>query len=163
MLWLEPHCLTPEVPQTSSKAVSGINILYLLTGPIGCTRCWIRSRPRFTSAGAVIQTVTLLQDWIANQLQPPAAGNMAHFITTVLGTDKITESVWSSFLWITLTLQRRLVKETCRISSSEESKQWRWHNTTSTKSRRKMTSDCSDKLKLLKHYCHWQTTHNLTS
>ena len=33
-LWLEPYCSTPEVHQTSSKAGSGINILYLLTGPI---------------------------------------------------------------------------------------------------------------------------------
>ena len=34
-LWLEPYCSTPEVHQTSSKAGSGINILYLLTGAIG--------------------------------------------------------------------------------------------------------------------------------
>jgi len=37
LLWLEPYCSTPEVQQTSSKAGSGINILYLLTGPIGPT------------------------------------------------------------------------------------------------------------------------------
>jgi len=34
LLWLEPYCSTPEVHQTSSKAGSWINILYLLTGPI---------------------------------------------------------------------------------------------------------------------------------
>jgi len=34
LLWLEPYCSTPEVHKTSSKAGSGINILYLLTGPI---------------------------------------------------------------------------------------------------------------------------------
>jgi len=34
LLWLELYCSTPEVHQISSKAGSGINILYLLTGPI---------------------------------------------------------------------------------------------------------------------------------
>ena len=37
LLWLEPYCSTPEVHQISSKAGSGINILYLLTGPISRT------------------------------------------------------------------------------------------------------------------------------
>ena len=34
LLWLEPYCSTTEVHQISSKAGSGINILYLLPGPI---------------------------------------------------------------------------------------------------------------------------------
>ena len=34
MIRLEPYCSTPEVHQISSKARSGINILYLLTGPM---------------------------------------------------------------------------------------------------------------------------------
>ena len=43
LLWLEPYCSTPEVHQTSSKAGSGINILYLLTGPIALPPVLTRS------------------------------------------------------------------------------------------------------------------------
>jgi len=39
MLWLEPYCSIPEVHQTSSKAGSGINILYLLSGPMASSKC----------------------------------------------------------------------------------------------------------------------------
>jgi len=51
LLWLEPYCSTREVHQTSSKAGSGINILYLLTGPIRL-RLWQCGRGRRRSRSA---------------------------------------------------------------------------------------------------------------
>ena len=48
LLWLEPYCSTLEVHQISSKAGSGINILYLLTSSIDHTKLLkvIHKRPK---------------------------------------------------------------------------------------------------------------------
>ena len=45
LLSLEPYCSTPEVHQIPSRAGSWINILYLLTGPIGGSLVRVQTDP----------------------------------------------------------------------------------------------------------------------